>query len=126
MFIKHVLQNDIKCMIPCCCSAHMLLGNQAFNGTKPQGGQLVCHRAAFAWFYLLPLLLPAGGFLSWRRGPPAPKPAAGGFDTPKVSPADGLMPGLLKLKPELLLLPNPENTRGCTQVRQEIRQVKEE
>lgn len=36
-----------------------------------------------------------------------PKPAAGGLDTPKVRPAEGLMPGLLKLKPELLLLPKP-------------------
>lgn len=40
-----------------------------------------------------------------------PKPAAGGFDTPKVRPADGLMPGLLKLKPELLLLPKPRRAR---------------
>lgn len=35
------------------------------------------------------------------------KPAAGWLDTPKVRPAEGLMPGLLKLKPELLLLPKP-------------------
>lgn len=48
--------------------------------------------------------------MSWRRGPPAAKPAAGGFDTPKVRPAEGLMPGLLKLKPELLL-PKPRKVR---------------
>lgn len=35
------------------------------------------------------------------------KPAVGWLDTPKVRPADWLMPGLLKLKPELLLLPKP-------------------
>lgn len=35
------------------------------------------------------------------------KPTPGGLDTPKVRPAEGLMPGLLKLKPELLLLPKP-------------------
>lgn len=40
------------------------------------------------------------------------KPTAGWFDTPKVRPAEGLMPGLLKLKPELLLLPKPRKTRG--------------
>lgn len=40
-----------------------------------------------------------------------PKPAAGGFDTPKVRPAEGLMPGLLKLKPELLLLPKPRKAK---------------
>ena len=36
------------------------------------------------------------------------KPTAGWLDTPKVRPAEGLMPGLLKLKPELLLLPKPK------------------
>lgn len=40
-----------------------------------------------------------------------PKPAAAWLDTPKVRPADGLMPGLLKLKPELLLLPKPRKAR---------------
>lgn len=40
-----------------------------------------------------------------------PKPGAGWLDTPKVKPADGLMPGLLKLKPELLLLPKPGKTK---------------
>lgn len=50
--------------------------------------------------------------MSWRRGTAAPKPAAGGLDTPKVRPAEGLMPGLLKLKPELLLLlPKPKKAR---------------
>lgn len=49
--------------------------------------------------------------MSWRRGPAVPKPAAGGFDMPKVRPAEGLMPGLLKLKPELLLLPKPRKAR---------------
>lgn len=37
-----------------------------------------------------------------------PKPAAGWLETPKVRPAEGLMPGLLKLNPELLLLPKPK------------------
>lgn len=59
------------------------------------------------WVYLLPLLLPAGGFLSCSRVPPVLKPAAGWFETPKVRPAEGLRPGLLKLKPEVLLLPKP-------------------
>lgn len=45
--------------------------------------------------------------MSWRRGPPVLKPAVGWLDTPNVRPAEGLMPGLLKLKPELLLLPKP-------------------
>lgn len=44
--------------------------------------------------------------MSWRRGA-APKPVAAWLDTPKVRPAEGLRPGLLKLKPELLLLPKP-------------------
>lgn len=35
------------------------------------------------------------------------KPPGGGLDTPNVRPAEGLMPGLLKLKPELLVLPKP-------------------
>lgn len=47
-----------------------------------------------------------------------PKPAAGGLDTPKVRPAEGLMPGLLKLKPELLLLPKPRKAKeGAQKVR---------
>lgn len=62
-------------------------------------------------FYLLPLLLPAGGFLSCNRGPPAPNPGVCVLDTPKVSPADALMPGLLKLKPEVLEVPNPEKEK---------------
>lgn len=57
-------------------------------------------------FYLLPRLLPTGGFLSCRA-PGVPKPTAGGLDTPKVRPAEALMPGLLKLKPDVLLLPKP-------------------
>lgn len=60
-------------------------------------------------FYLLPLLLPAGGFFSCRT--PVPKPALCVVDTPKVRPADALIPGLLKLKPEVVELPNPEKTR---------------
>lgn len=49
--------------------------------------------------------------MSWRRGV-WPKPAAAGLDTPKVRPADVLRPGLLKLNPEVLLLPKPrENKR---------------
>lgn len=48
--------------------------------------------------------------MSWRRGA-VPKPAVAGLDTPKVRPAEGLMPGLLKLKPELLLLPKPGEAR---------------
>lgn len=39
------------------------------------------------------------------------KPAVGWLDTPNVRPAEGLMPGLLKLKPELLLLPKPRKAR---------------
>lgn len=39
------------------------------------------------------------------------KPAAGWLDTPKVRPAEGLRPGLLKLKPEVLLLPKPRKVR---------------
>lgn len=58
--------------------------------------------------YLLPRLFPAGGFLSCRRGPPVPNAVMGWLETPKVRPAEGLMPGLLKLNPELLLLlPKP-------------------
>lgn len=49
-----------------------------------------------------------------------PKPA-GGLDTPKVRPAEGLMPGLLKLKPELLLLPKP---RKAKEGRQKMRKQK--
>lgn len=63
------------------------------------------------WVYLLPLLLPAGGFLSCSRVPPVLKPAAGWFETPKVRPAEGLRPGLLKLKPAVLLLPKPGTAR---------------
>ena len=44
--------------------------------------------------------------MSWRA-PGVPKPTAGGLDTPNVSPAEALRPGLLKLKPEVLLLPKP-------------------
>lgn len=33
------------------------------------------------------------------------------LETPKVNPADALMPGLLKLKPEVLDVPNPEKQR---------------
>lgn len=33
------------------------------------------------------------------------------LETPKVSPADALMPGLLKLKPEVLDVPNPDKER---------------
>lgn len=36
-----------------------------------------------------------------------PNPAAGGLETPNVSPADALIPGLLKLKPDVLELPKP-------------------
>lgn len=61
-------------------------------------------------FYLLPLLLPAGGFFSCRT-PGLPKPALWVVDTPKVRPADALIPGLLKLKPEVPELPKPERTR---------------
>lgn len=55
--------------------------------------------------------------MSWRSGPPVPNPAAGWLDTPKVRPAEGLMPGLLKLKPELLLLPKPRKARNKGQRR---------
>lgn len=41
-----------------------------------------------------------------------PNPAAGGLETPNVSPADALIPGLLKLKPDVLELPKPEETVG--------------
>lgn len=44
-------------------------------------------------------------------GTAAPKPVAAGLDTPKVRPAEGLMPVLLKLKPELPPLPKPRRTR---------------
>lgn len=33
------------------------------------------------------------------------------LETPKVNPADALMPGLLKLKPEVLDVPNPDKER---------------
>lgn len=36
-----------------------------------------------------------------------PKAVAAGFETPNVRPADWLMPGLLKLKPELPVVPKP-------------------
>ena len=53
--------------------------------------------------------------MSWRA-PGVPKPTAGGLETPNVSPAEALRPGLLKLKPEVLLLPKPgwdgERQRG--------------
>lgn len=56
-----------------------------------------------------------------------PKPAAGGLDTPKVRPAEGLMPGLLKLKPVLLLLPKPRKAKEHAWITKEknIRKVKE-
>lgn len=79
------------------------LQTPSWSGGPSQGSVL-------PWFYLLPLLLPAGGFLSWRRGPPVLKPA-GWLDMPKVRPAEGLMPGLLKLKPELLS--QPKTGVGC-------------
>lgn len=62
-------------------------------------------------FYLLPLLFPTGGFLSCSSGPPVPNPEVCVLETPKVNPADALMPGLLKLKPEVLDVPNPEKQR---------------
>lgn len=80
---------------------------------------------SFCYAYLLPLLLPAGGFFSWRSGPPAPKPTAGWLDTPKVRPADGFMPGLLKLKPELLVLPKPSGHRKDIQVMGRCCRIKE-
>lgn len=58
-------------------------------------------------FYLLPLLFPAGGFLSCSSGPPVPNPGVCVLETPKVNPADALSPGLLKLKPEVFDVPNP-------------------
>lgn len=39
--------------------------------------------------------------------PPVPKPAEAGLDTPNVKPADAVMPGLLKLNPDVLELPKP-------------------
>lgn len=65
--------------------------------------------SALLLLYLLPLLLPAGGFFSCRT--PVPKPELWVVDTPKVRPAEALIPGLLKLKPEVLELPNPEKTQ---------------
>lgn len=44
------------------------------------------------------------------------KPAVGWLDTPKVRPADWLMPGLLKLKPELL----PPKPREARQAKQKV------
>lgn len=56
--------------------------------------------------------------MSCSSGPPVPKPVAGGLDTPNVRPADALRPGLLKLNPELLLLPKPgEKEIGETEER---------
>lgn len=62
----------------------------------------------------MPLLLPAGGFFNWSKGVGVAKPPGGGLDTPNVRPAEGLMPGLLKLKPELLVLPKPSKARQGT------------
>lgn len=90
-------------------SAYYAFGRPGLTSYKRQTGQ--SQGSVFPWLYLLPLLLPAGGFLSWRRGPPVTKPAAGWLDTPKVRPAEGLRPGLLKLKPEVLLLPKPRKVR---------------
>lgn len=81
----------------------MLSGNQTFRSS-----QAGCRTTASGCpVYLLPRLLPAGGFLSCRRGPLVPKAVIGWLETPKVRPAEGLMPGLLKLNPELLLPPKP-------------------
>lgn len=90
-------------ILKCICS----FAKSDLSCYKCLAGQLFCHTSVSSHFYLLPLLLPAGGFFSWRRGTPVAKPAVGWLDTPKVRPADWLMPGLLKLKPELLLLPKP-------------------
>lgn len=49
--------------------------------------------------------------MSWSSGPPVPNPGVCVLETPKVSPADALMPGLLKLKPEVLDVPNPVKER---------------
>lgn len=46
--------------------------------------------------------------MSCSSGPPAPNPGVCVLETPKVNPADALMPGLLKLKPEVLDVPNPD------------------
>lgn len=53
-----------------------------------------------------------------------PKPAAGGLDTPKVRPADGLRPGLLKLNPELLVVPKPRETKNKQTGKDEKRLIK--
>lgn len=118
---NHFPDNSLKFTFSLFCSWIMIiLALICFWETRPYPVQTLRWSAGrskgsvFPWFYLLPLLLPAGGFLSWRRGPPVTKPAAGGLDTPKVRPAEGLMPGLLKLKPELLLLPKPRKARECT------------
>lgn len=54
-----------------------------------------------------------------------PKAVTGWLETPKVRPAEGLMPGLLKLNPELLLLPKPgrskkESERGESDQEREV------
>ncbi len=49
--------------------------------------------------------------MSCSSGPPVPNPEVCVLETPKVNPADALMPGLLKLKPEVLDVPNPEKQR---------------
>lgn len=59
------------------------------------------------YVYLFPLLFPAGGLFNWRSCPPVPNPAEAGLDTPNVKPADAVMPGLLKLNPDVLELPKP-------------------
>lgn len=92
------------------------------KGYKAQSWQLLNHKLprVLLCFYLLPRLLPAGGFLSCSRGTPVPKPAAGALDTPKVSPAEGLIPGLLKLKPEVLVPPKPgKATSKCKELGRE-------
>lgn len=45
--------------------------------------------------------------MSCSSGPPAPKPGVWVLETPKVNPAEALMPGLLKLKPDVFEVPNP-------------------
>lgn len=99
----------------------MVLGDQALRTTNTELIRGPSQGSVLPWFYLLPLLLPAGGFFSWRRGPPVPKPTEGWLDMPKVRPAEGLMPGLLKLKPELLLLPKPGKAKDDRELLKRIR-----
>lgn len=72
----------------------------------------------------MPLLLPAGGFFNWSKGAAVAKPPGGGLDTPNVRPAEGLMPGLLKLKPELLVLPKPSKARQGTKNKKTVKYEK--